>query len=194
MGTKKKLLSSLFMGLTVLSLTACSSTSSNEQQNLETESNVIQEAEGDYTIITDKKGLALSQTQGSVNYIINNIRVSSFKPIEAYKNQYKGKDVLTCVEMDFEIENTSSNDMSIRPMTTKLLLDDKTQIEQDHLKSDSMYSDLSAGAKIQGKLVFYIPDENAPKHFKLFCEGPVLFNDEVGAKEYENYELDINID
>ncbi len=200
MSLKKKMKASLFVGLIALSLTACGSQvdsgqepGNQTQDQNQNNGNVVKEPEGEYTFSVDKKGVNISQTQGPVKYTIYNIRVATFKPDETYKNSYKGKDVLTYVEMDFGMENTGTDKISILPMSAKLLFDDKTQEEMDPLKSDASESELSGNAKIQGKYAFYIADENNAKHFKLFCRGPVSFTDD-DATEYDNYELDIKVD
>lgn len=196
MSIKKKMKASLFVGLVAFSLTGCGPQAENDQDTAsQTQSNetVIEEPEGEYTFTIDKKRVDISQAQGPVKYTIYNIRVATFKPDKAYKNSYKGKDVLTYIEMDFGMENTGDSKVGILPMTAKLLFDDKTQEETDLLKSDASVTELSANAKIQGKYAFYIADENNAKHFKLFCKGPVSFTDD-GATEYDNYELDIKVD
>lgn len=196
MSVCEKLRTSLLVGLIAFSLTACGSQGSNkqstEQNNKQPGNSVVQEAEGDYDFGIDKKRIDISQTQGPIKYTIYNIRVAIFKPDESYKNNYKGKDTLTYVEMDYGMENTSADKVDILPITGKLLLDDKTQVELDYMKSDASTTELAGNAKIQGKYGFYIPSENIPKHFKLFCKGPVLFKGD-DFTEFENFELDINL-
>lgn len=157
------------------------------------ENTVTTENEGTYTLVKDKKGINITQAQGPIKITIDNLRISKFKPNQNYKKMFSGKDDLVCVEMDTTIENTSDQTINFLPTSSRLVLEDKTQVKIDFLKSNASTSSLNAKAKSPNKLAYFIPKKEIPKSFLLYINGPMNLNKDSFAK-YNDFSIDIKVD
>ncbi|WAW15240.1 hypothetical protein [Peptostreptococcus equinus] len=194
----KKVLAIILCSSISLTAVGCGSSNSSSdntsssQTEEKKESNVKKEDEGTYTLIEDRKNANIEQTQGPIKFTINSIKVSSFKPDEHFKDMYKNKDELICLELDTMLENSSDNVIDVIPISSKLVLQDNSQIELDSLKTKADTSSLQGKAKAPSKLVFYIPQSEVPNIVTLHCNAPADLNSE-SFQEFKPFKIDINL-
>lgn len=192
----KKLLTLFACIAVALSTVGCGSNNSSNSSSDSTESeqktnNLIEKDEGTYELISEKKGVNIAQKRGTINFTINDIDFYTFKPNEYFKNMYKDKDELICIEMNITLENESESEINIMPSTSKIIPDSGYQVEADPLSDAASISDLAGKSKAGGKLRFYAyEDFNSLKHFKMTCNKPL---DLDGLAETQDFNFDINI-
>lgn len=211
MKIKKTLLLILFVVSISLSLSACSKNNTTDtestaksEQKTESKSSADENSEDDSvgkvenlefgkrTTLKSNKEINIEQTQGPIKAKITDIQMSKLETNENGKSLFNGKDTVYFVTIAMEVENTSTDTISIYPDQGTLVTDTKEQVEANLLLSESKLGGEYIGNVIKKGNVIFIIDSNPEEinNIKFTFNAPHNSNFENVGGDFM-YELSI---
>ncbi|WP_404274385.1 hypothetical protein [Exiguobacterium undae] len=137
---------------------------------------------------TNKK-LDISTKLGPINFKINKVQTSTFKPVEEYKEMFDEKDKLTLIVFEVEAENTSDETINFHPNQATLTTNTMEQIEASIVLSEDVGGEFIGKVKKKGNVIFLA--DAAPEKItavKFIADGP---NNEKFETLAERYTVDV---
>lgn len=166
-----------------------SDTSSAKSEEKKEESKVEKSELGEKTVHFTNKKLGISTKLGPINFKINKVQTSTFKPVEDYKQMFDNKDQVTLIAFEVESENTSDATINFHPNQAKLTTNTGEQIDASLVLSEDVGGEFIGKVKKTGNVIFLA--NSAPEKItdiKFIADAP---NDENFESLGERYTVDI---
>ncbi|WP_393965229.1 hypothetical protein [Exiguobacterium sp. S22-S28] len=135
------------------------------------------------------KNLNVSTKLGPINFKINKVQTSVFKPVADYKEMFDNKDEVTLIAFEVEAENTSDATINFHPNQAKLTTNTGEQIDASMVLSEDVGGEFIGKVKKKGNVIFLA--ESAPDKItavKFIADGP---NDENFESLADRYTVDV---
>lgn len=154
------------------------------------EENKVEKSElGEKTVHFTNKKLGISTKLGPINFKINKVQTSTFKPTADYKQMFDNKDQVTLIAFEVESENTSDATINFHPNQGKLTTNTGEQIDASLVLSEDVGGEFIGKVKKTGNVIFLA--NSAPEEItdiKFIADAP---NDENFESLGERYTVDV---
>lgn len=107
------------------------------------------------TLYNKSKEVNITKELDSVRFRINNIEVSKLEISEGYRDGFGDKGIVTILNLEVELENTSDDTISIYPVQGKVIINTKEENIGNTFFSDDLDGEFLGETKRRGKLYFY---------------------------------------
>ena len=142
----------------------------SSEENMENDSEA-------FTVIKQDDSVNEEKTTGPFTVKVNKMRIATLKNNEDYDylfmDEFQGKDTITVITLDIEVENNSSETNSIYPDQGTIVTNTKEQKEADMFFSDDVGGDFIGEVIKKGNVSFLLESEAEDiTSFKYVIGGP----------------------
>ncbi|WP_130860104.1 DUF4352 domain-containing protein [Gracilibacillus phocaeensis] len=130
---------------------------SNEPNNVEPNQDNKKTSEfGKLTIESEQQDVNDTYETGPIHLTIQSLQVASLEPEEEYKQQFNGRESLTMVTVQMEVENTSEDPIRIDPSQGVLVTNTNKPLDAKPALSDDVGGDFNGQTTKEGEVYFIL--------------------------------------